>query len=234
MNAPALEKGLDVMETLVARSDSLTLSKLAEHCGRRVSEIQRMVHVLHRRGYIERTESNAYRPGLKLYELGRFRHPFRHLQTVAEPIMAGVAEQTGHSIHLSVEDGGQMLILSEILGTGVAAVALKVGSRHALSETLSGRILALNHPGVAKASDSRHINTVGFLHLKSRLYAGVEDLGVPVYRPSDQRIVAVLASNWLVPRKGSVQVEQVAGILHEAAARISRRIQEPDRAKPSP
>ncbi len=221
MKAPALEKGLDILEILVLESDALTSTQIATRCGRSLSEIQRMVHVLHRRGYLYRTESGAYRPGLQLYELGRFRHPFRSLQMVAEPLIARLADCIGQSIHLCVEDRGQMLILSEILGSGVASVALKVGSRHSLESTLSGRILLLNSDANSRSADRRKIEREGYLLLASSIYSGVQDLGVPIRRVSDGRILATLTCSWLKERIEPIKAEKLAKKLQVTASEIA-------------
>lgn len=225
MKAPALEKGLDILETLVQQSDALTSTQIANRCGRSLSEIQRMVHVLQRRGYLDRTGAGAYRPGLQLYELGRFRHPFRNFQTVAEPRMAELAACIGQSIHLSVEDRGQMLILSEILGRGLASVSLQLGSRHALESTLSGRILLLNHKGESRPADRRQIEQAGFLTLPSSLYSGVQDFGVPIRRESDGWIVATLACSCLKERKKPIQSADLAEALSKTAGEIAASLQ---------
>lgn len=225
MKAPALEKGLDILECLVAGGGAMTLSQIARHCGRSVSEIQRMIHVLERRGYLDRTETNAYLPGLKLYEMGRFRHPFRQLQTVAEPIMAALAEGLGQSIHLSVEDRGQMLILSETLGSGVASVALKVGSRHPLEKTLSGRILLLNYPGKGRNGDRRQLRKEGYLAAASQLFSGVQDVGVPLRADSEAPVLAVLACSCLKPKgQSGVPTGLVENLLEAARVIQSERI----------
>jgi DNA-binding IclR family transcriptional regulator len=224
MKAPALEKGLDILELLVTEGEEMTLSQIAARNGRRVSEIQRMVHVLVRRGYLDRSETNTYRPGLKLYRLGRFRHPFRHLQDIAEPLMAGLAKQCGHSIHLSVEDRGSMLILSEILGSGVAALALKVGSTHSMEETLSGRILSLNHPGKARASDRQKLRQRGYLQAPSSLYSGVMDLGVPIRDKAGNSIQAVIACSWLKHRNEGADVELLVHLMMETADQIAGKL----------
>lgn len=224
MKAPALEKGLDVLEALVAETEALTLSQIAARTKRSVSEIQRMVHVLHRRGYLERTEANAYRPGLNLYELGRFRHPFQQLQTVAEPHMARLAEKTGHSIHLTVEDRGEMLILTEVLGSGVASLALKVGSRHPLSETLSGRILLTNHVNRDQTEDQRKLAETGYLQAASQLYCGVQDLGVPIRRSSDESILGVLACSWLRPKNEKPTVGSLVPELESTVQAIEKAL----------
>ena len=53
--APALEKGLDVLELLASVSEALTHSEIARRLGRSVSEVFRMLVCLEERGYISRT-----------------------------------------------------------------------------------------------------------------------------------------------------------------------------------
>lgn len=229
MKAPALEKGLDIIECVVAMEGSLTLSQIALRCDRTVSEIQRMVHVLQQRGYLDRTEAGTYQPGLKLYQLGRFRYPFRHLQSVAEPIMAELAHDLGHSVHLSVEDSGEMLILSEVTGSGTASVALKVGSRHPLKETLSGRLLLLNQQSESTVADSRFLANNGYLESASGLFIGVRDTGTPIRLSETANIQAVLACSWLegcnkTPDQTKRESLRIAKKLIAAAQRISRRL----------
>jgi len=52
--APALEKGLDLLEALAGASRGLSQKQLAERVGRSVGEIFRMLVALERRGYVAR------------------------------------------------------------------------------------------------------------------------------------------------------------------------------------
>jgi len=52
--APALEKGLDILELLAREGAPMTARQVAEKLGRSKNEIFRMVHVLISRGYIAR------------------------------------------------------------------------------------------------------------------------------------------------------------------------------------
>ncbi|RYD46772.1 MAG: IclR family transcriptional regulator, partial [Sphingomonadales bacterium] len=56
--APALEKGLDILELLSSVSQPMGLSDISQAVGRSKSEIFRMLHVLERRHYIERAQAN--------------------------------------------------------------------------------------------------------------------------------------------------------------------------------
>src|SRR5258706_14900253 len=53
--APALEKGLDILEALAGVSEPLTTPQLAERLGRSPSELFRIVYILERRGDIEQS-----------------------------------------------------------------------------------------------------------------------------------------------------------------------------------
>ena len=64
--APALEKGLDVLELLSAHGQPLTPSQMSATLGRSVSELFRMIQVLEFRGYIEQS-SDGYRLTNRLF-----------------------------------------------------------------------------------------------------------------------------------------------------------------------
>ncbi|HEV7286119.1 MAG TPA: helix-turn-helix domain-containing protein, partial [Kaistia sp.] len=53
-SAPALEKGLDVLELLASLSEGVTPSQIAQQLGRSLQEVYRVVVALERRGYIQR------------------------------------------------------------------------------------------------------------------------------------------------------------------------------------
>ena len=52
--APALEKGLDILELLAGMTRGVTQSEIAQLLGRSLQEVYRVVMVLERRGYIQR------------------------------------------------------------------------------------------------------------------------------------------------------------------------------------
>src|SRR3546814_10175017 len=91
-SAPALEKGLDILELLAAVGTPLTTRQVAERLGRSKNEIFRMVHVLIERDYIAREPGSE---GLaltnKLFSLGMQTPPARDLVTVAAPVVERLA-----------------------------------------------------------------------------------------------------------------------------------------------
>src|SRR4051794_36894767 len=57
--APALEKGLDVLELLAAEEQPLTLSTISERLGRSAGELFRMLQVLEFKGFITLVPNGA-------------------------------------------------------------------------------------------------------------------------------------------------------------------------------
>src|SRR2546422_6132602 len=65
--APALEKGLDILELLASISEALSHREIAGRLGRTVNEVFRMLVCLEERGYISRTGSDErYKLTLRL------------------------------------------------------------------------------------------------------------------------------------------------------------------------
>ena len=60
-SAPALDRGLAILEAMSQISEALTLTQIARRLGLSVSEIQRVVNVLSERAYLVRGTDGAYR-----------------------------------------------------------------------------------------------------------------------------------------------------------------------------
>ncbi|MBS0589732.1 MAG: helix-turn-helix domain-containing protein, partial [Proteobacteria bacterium] len=95
--APALDKGLDILELLARTPGSLNLTEVAQGIGYSKSEIFRMLQVLEARGYLVReANDSAYALTNRLFLLGMERPPIKDLTEAALPVMHRLAEQTRH------------------------------------------------------------------------------------------------------------------------------------------
>ncbi|MEN3753236.1 helix-turn-helix domain-containing protein [Mangrovibacter sp. SLW1] len=73
--APALEKGLAILELLAAQDEPLTKKQIAERLNRSVNEIFRMLSVLQEQHYIDYKEDvSGYVLTLKMFTLSN-QHP---------------------------------------------------------------------------------------------------------------------------------------------------------------
>jgi DNA-binding IclR family transcriptional regulator len=144
--APALDKGLDILETLAGTDVPLSQAQIAKAIGRTPSEIYRMIDRLVRRGYLARTDSDRYELTLKLFSLGQQQSPRRQLVSLAQPIMRDFVATTGQSCHLSVSDFGCYVVIAQVDAPSYWGISLRPGARLGLLDGSSGRVLLAFQP----------------------------------------------------------------------------------------
>ena len=141
-NAPALEKGLDILELLADSQLPLSQAELSQQLGRSQGELFRMLLCLEERGYVIReAESGRFKLTLRLYELGHKQHAISLLRNAARVPMEALAEEIGQACHLSVQSGASALILMERMPSQRICLAVGEGTRFPLVDTTSGKLL---------------------------------------------------------------------------------------------
>lgn len=171
--APALKKGLEILELLAASSDPLIMSDISAALGRSVSEIFRMLQVLEEYGYIARAE-DGYRLTNRLFALGMSQPPIRDLASTALPVMQDLARRAGQSCHLAVASGAEMVVIIAIEAPGLSGFAVRVGYRRPLHRSNSGRILLAFQPAEARAAMLKDIRAGGEILDEAELLARLE------------------------------------------------------------
>lgn len=138
--APALEKGLDVLELLARSGAPMTTSQMAGELGRSVSELFRMVLTLEHRGFI--VPAGEGRDGFtlsnKLFALGMGRAPIRTLVELALPAMSALTREIGQSCHIAMVSAEQIVVVGRIENPGDLGFAVRVGYRRPLLKAASG------------------------------------------------------------------------------------------------
>ncbi|WP_394442618.1 IclR family transcriptional regulator (plasmid) [Sphingobium naphthae] len=158
--APALKKGLEIIELLAAASEPLIMSDISAALGRSVSEIFRMLQVLEEHGYIARAE-DGYRLTNRLFALGMSQPPVRDLASTALPVMQELARKAGQSCHLGVASGAEMVVIIAIEAPGLSGFAVRVGYRRPLHRSNSGRILLAFQPPESRAAMLEDVRNAG-------------------------------------------------------------------------
>lgn len=140
---PALEKGLDILETLASAQAPHSLTQLARRLDRTPSELFRMLAVLESRSYIVRDPlSEGYSLTLKLYELAHTHSPVDHLLKAALIPMRELAAEVRESCHLCVLSGSMLLVIAQAESPEPVRLSVEVGDRVPPLLTASGRVLA--------------------------------------------------------------------------------------------
>ena len=141
-NAPALDKGLDILELLSINEKGLTQAQIAMKLNKSVNEIYRMISTLCSREYINLDEeTDIYYLSYKILNMTAKFEPVKTLMTRTVPLMKEVSTRTNQSIHLAIYTRGKILIIAQEDSPSFFNYHMSVGANFDLLETSSGRVL---------------------------------------------------------------------------------------------
>ncbi len=141
-SAPALEKGLHILEILAEQDTGLSQSEIARAMQRSVSEIFRMLVVLTDRGYVmQDPATDRYVLTSRLFEVAHRTPLIRRLTTLAAPLMGKLAREINQSTHLSIVSDGFILIVGQIDPPGNHVMSVRLGARLEIWRASSGRVI---------------------------------------------------------------------------------------------
>ncbi|MFC4594539.1 IclR family transcriptional regulator [Sphingobium tyrosinilyticum] len=139
--APALERGLEILERLATLGGPATLAEMGRELGRSRSELFRMFVVLERGGYLSRVDGDRYALTSKLYDVALRAPPQRDLIDAALPAMHRTAVRLQQSCHLGVASGTDLVVAARVESPDMLGFSLRVGFRRPLNLSASGRVL---------------------------------------------------------------------------------------------
>src|ERR1700731_505838 len=241
--APALEKGLDILELLASVSDALTHSEIASRLGRTLTEVFRMLVCLEERGYISRTgPDERYQLTLRLFEIVHHHHPLQRLIAQARPLVQGVASDIGQSCHLAMLNHAGVVVVAQFDAPGIMGFSVRLGANIDLLNTASGHVILAfqNHEVRARALGAwrlrsrtaiptglyRHLNQIrrrGYEELASYQVHGVVNISYPVLNQHGEAIAAMTVP-FLARIGDTVGPPQVKEALSLASRSLSRAI----------
>ena len=224
-SAPALSKGLDILELMTAEPARLSLGQLAGRMGRTKSQIYRMLVVLTERGYVSLDrESDTYGITLKLFALTQKLPRIHRLSSAATPAMSQLSRTIEQSCHLVVEYEGKGVVVAQQDSPADRGFSVRLGAEAPLTNSCSGLVLlAFANPGrrqemlkavppklrTRRPELQRKIDRVserGFELTDSAQVQGVKDIGFPVFDYTGE-VAAALVVPFLEHLDGSHKID---------------------------
>ncbi len=240
-SAPALEKGLDILELLHQSESALTQKEISARLNRSVSELYRMLNILVRRNYIA-NYADKFGPTTKLYKLSQVHPPVRRLLSAALPIMEEISREIDFGCDLRVYNAGSQTVLASVDAPGGLGFSVRTGSEIAVAPSASGRVLIAfqdsdtadlrlreSLKGLADSEiksfrkDVHEVAVKGYAALQSRQYEGLYAISFPVLDINGYAIAALTVP--MLPRIDSSRQasrEDVISALRGAADRLSQ------------
>jgi DNA-binding IclR family transcriptional regulator len=239
--APALEKGLAVLELLARARAPMSLNAISRELKRSVSELFRMIQVLEFHGYLDVAPSgDGYVLSNKLFALGMTRAPARDLHDAALPVMHRLAERVGQSCHLGVASADQMVIVARVEAPGDLGFSVRIGYRRTIVNSTSGLVLYAFQSELVRQEWKRRLarsltrrewltferhghaaRKAGYVTAESHAVQGVVDLSAPVTQSGS---VAAALTIPYVKTSRSLPIPETVGPLVEAADEISNQL----------
>lgn len=239
--APALDKGLDILELLARASEPPSMTAIASAIGYTKGEIFRMLQVLEERGYIARKGRSGYELTNQLFLLGMERPRIKSLTEAALPQMHVLAEKTRQACHLVVASDAQIVVIARVEPPDDLGFVVRVGHRLPLVHSTSGMVLfAFQNDDVRHrwldifdASDVAYarerfvaqadaIREQGHAMLPSGDVDAVTDLTAPIL--CDGSAVGALTIPHVERRPVKVPMKKALEYLDEAVAAISKEL----------
>lgn len=140
-SAPALEKGLDILEILCKSENPLTQKEIANKIGKSVNEIYRMLACLIDRKYVYQIDENSYSITTKIFELSQVNPPTHRLLIDAIPMMQRLSTELDQSCHLTVYSQGKQVVLAKVDTPSGMGFSVRTGSELDVLVSASGRVL---------------------------------------------------------------------------------------------
>jgi DNA-binding IclR family transcriptional regulator len=238
--APALEKGLDVIELLAAEKSPLNLSSISQRLGRSSGELFRMLQVLEFKGFITTAENGSgYVLTNKLFALAMAQAPVRSLVEIALPVMRKLVNDIGQSCHIAVASEDQIVVITRIERPGDLGFSVRIGYRREITGATSGLVLFAYQDddvrrtwlkrcrlkGSAAEDFIERANVVrsrGYHEAASHFVRGIVDLSAPILR--GETAVAALTVPFVHSNPLQVEMAQAVEFVRAAARQISNEI----------
>ena len=255
-----LAKGLAALEWMTRQQRDCRVTDLAQAFGMARSNAHRTLQTLVECGWaLQDPATSAYRPSLRLFELGALVAEVADIGTLLRPHLAALAQATGETIHLATLDGAEVVYLDKFDSPLPVAAYSRVGGRAAAYCVASGKALlaaarldtdALRQRfATLVAHTPNSITDIDALHAelertRARGYAenreewriGVCGLGVPVFNARGDAVAALgmsVPSIRFARTQARSLAEQVMACAREGSGTLGYRV-EPGPAKRLP
>ncbi len=243
-SAPALSKGLDILELLASQTNGLKKNEIAQALDRSVNELYRMLIVLVARGYVLFDErSERYSLSMRIFELSHRYPPTRRLTAVAGRIMERATVDLNQSMHLAIPYGSDILVIAQVDSPGNNITVVRLGAKVPMVMTSSGASLLHRHTRAEREAICarneaytpasmtvfeeavEQVVTFGVCESPSSVIRGVLNLSVPVFGYLGEVVAALTIPHvQRIHASEDPDVEQCKHKLVTAGEEISRQI----------
>lgn len=138
-----LDRAINILEFIGRQSSGeAALPELSSAMKLHKTTTHRIAQMLESRGLLRRgPESNRYRLGLHLYDLGCHALDNVNIRDEARPVMTHVAFEVGETVHLALRDRAEVLYIERVEAQRSLTMGSKLGARNPVYCTALGKAM---------------------------------------------------------------------------------------------
>jgi IclR family acetate operon transcriptional repressor len=239
-------KALRVLECLGEAQQELSLSQIARRVQLPKTSVFRYLHTLQQFGFVSHdAESDHYRIGLRMWELGQLTDERVRIREIALPFMRELGSRYKETINLGVLDHNDIVYMEMVESPYSLRTQAEVGSRNPVYSTALGKAILAFIPGEqwrnhlppsltprtpqtltsvdALEANLQEVRRLGFAVDHGENEAGASCVGAPIFNRNREVIAAISISAPTSRLNGALEDEAAADV-NQTALDISIRL----------
>ncbi len=244
MTVQSIERVFDIIELLSQEHKGLQLTEISRRLDLHKSTVYRLMAVLRKRGYIEKSEYNLYRIGIQFIELSSIYLNNVELKTEAEPFLRKLSMETSQTVFLAMIQEGEVIYLDKfeqfnsirkysIIGRRRPAYCTSLGKAMLMDKSAEEIEKIFSNIPLKKYTENTKTDLPSLLEdlNESQLRGwsfdneeydyGENCLGAPLY---DYRGAAIAAISVAWRKESNIKPEEVCNQVTQTAKEISKRL----------
>ncbi len=243
-----LDRAINILEFIGRQSSGeAALPELSAAMKLHKTTTHRIAHVLESRGLLRRgVDSNRYRLGLHLYDLGCQALDHVNIRDEARPLMTRIAYEVGETVHLALLDRTEVLYIERVEAQRSVTMGSKLGARNPVYCTALGKAILAFSPEpeadrvlsgapmqartrntitsvLALKRELERIRDRGFAIDDEEIEEGIRCVAAPVLDMSEVAVAAISVSG-LSSRITPDRYQLIGKTVMKAASELSTRL----------
>ncbi|WOI62702.1 IclR family transcriptional regulator [Streptomyces fradiae] len=139
-----VDRALSILP-LLARGPA-DLGQVAARLGVHKSTALRLLRTLHEHGLVHRQQDQRYRLGARLFALAQEAAESLDVREIAHPHLVRLNEETGHTVHLAVREGDEVLYIDKVESRYPVRMYSRIGRPVAVTVAAVAKVVLADLP----------------------------------------------------------------------------------------
>ena len=173
-NIQSVERALTLLNALSDYPSGIKITRLADLVGLTKSTTHRLLSTLINLKYVMKDEeTDRYKLGFQIINLSRNQLSNMNVITSAKPSLQKLAQDVNETVHLCIEDNGEIMYVDKIESNRAVRMFSQIGSRAPMYSTGIGKVLL---SGMTEARLEETISKIDFVPITKTTITTKEEL----------------------------------------------------------